>query len=317
MTPTPNLAEASFAAVEHWGELPEGLSFAGDAAAVAIGQDDRIYVFNRGSQRIVMFEQDGSYIDGWGTASEYARPHGLICCADGNLILVDAGSHTVDKVSVDGKLIMRLGVNGAPAAAYSGEPFNQPTDVAEHPVTGDLFVSDGYGNSRIHRYDAAGTPILSWGAPGTDPGQLSNPHGLCLIGEDHLAVCDRENYRIQIFDLDGRLEDVWHWHHPCAIRAGADGTLFVAELGPPAYMHGIIPNMGSCVTVATSAGQAIERLGASLPGLCAGELLAPHGLAVSSNGDLYIAEVNAVYLKGLQKPVPDGELICFRKWRRR
>jgi DNA-binding beta-propeller fold protein YncE len=300
--------------VEHWAELPQGISFEGDAAAVAVGHDDQIYVFNRGAQRIVIFDDNGNYVDGWGTAAQYVRPHGMVCCADGDLILVDAGSHVVDRVTVDGKLVMRIGIDGVASRAYSGDPFNQPTDVAEHPITGDLFVSDGYGNASIHRFDADGRHVLSWGGPGTEPGRLSNPHGLCFVGDDHLAVCDRENYRIQIFDLNGTLEDVWHWHHPCAIRSGPDGTLFVAELGPPTYMHGVIPDMGCCISMARPNGEIFGRLGTALPDMCTGSFLAPHGLAVSPKGDVYVAEVNRVYLEGLHLPVPDGELICFRKW---
>lgn len=299
-----------------WPPLPDGATFAGDAAAVAIGADERIYVFNRGPQRMVVLEPDGTYAGGWGSAEDYARPHGVTACADGDLLLVDAGSHVVQKVHPDGKYVMRLGADGHPSPAYSGKPFNQPTDAAEHPVTREIFVADGYGNSRIHRYDPDGRHILSWGEPGTGAEQLSNSHGLCLLDDEHLAVCDRENYRIQIFDLGGRLVDSWHWHHPCAIRRSGD-LLFVAELGPPAYLHGSIPDMGCCVTVATLDGKVVGRLGDRYPGVEEGRFLCPHGMAVTADGVLYVAEVNAVYLEALGLPVPPREeLHCLRRWSR-
>ena len=297
-----------------WLDLPDGLTFAGDVAAVAVGADERIYVFNRGPQRMVVLEPDGSYAGGWGSAQDYARPHGVTVCADGDLLLVDAGSHVVEKVRPDGERVLRLGTHGRSAAAYSGEPFHKPTDAAEHPANREIFVADGYGNSRIHRYDAGGRHIASWGEPGAGQHQLSNPHGLCLLDDDHLAVCDRENYRIQIFDLDGGLVDSWHWHHPCAIRRSGD-LLYVAELGAPAYMHGAIPDMGCCVTVATLAGTVVGRLGDRYPGTEEGRFLSPHGIAVAPDGVLYVAEVNAMYLEVLGRPVPPREeLPCLRRW---
>jgi hypothetical protein len=299
-----------------WPPLPDGTTFAGDASAVAIGADERIYVFNRGPQRMVVLEPDGTYAGGWGSAEDYARPHGVTACADGDLLLVDAGSHVVEKVRPDGRRILRLGTHGHPSPVYSGEPFHKPTDAAEHPVTREIFVADGYGNSRIHRYDADGRHILSWGEPGSGPEQMSNPHSLCLIDDEHLAVCDRENYRIQIFDLGGGLVESWHWHRPSAIRRGGD-LLFVAELGPPAYLHGSIPNMGCCVTVVTLDGKVVDRLGDRYPGVEEGRFLSPHGMAVAVDGVLYVAEVNAMYLEVLGLPVPAREdLHCLRRWSR-
>ena len=81
--------------------------------------------------------------------------------------------------------------------------FNRPTDIAIHPINRDLFISDGYGNSRIHKFDSYGRHILSWGSPGTEPGEFSLPHNITILGNDKVAVCDRENFRVQIFSLDG------------------------------------------------------------------------------------------------------------------
>ncbi|MFC5064811.1 hypothetical protein [Actinomycetospora atypica] len=297
-----------------WLRLPDGPTFSGAASSVTIGADERIYVFNRGPQRIVVLEADGTYAGGWGDAADYARPHGISTCADGDLLLVDVGAHVIDKVHPDGRRVLRLGTPGHRTAAYSGEPFNQPTDAVEHPATREIFVADGYGNARIHRYDPDGRLISSWGKPGSGPGRLSNPHGLCLLDDDHLAVCDRENHRLQIFDLDGGLVESRHQHRPAAVRRIGD-LLYIAELGPPAYMHGSIPDMGSCVTVTTLDGTAVDRLGAHRPGLGVGAFLSPHGMAVSATGAVYVAEVNAVYLETLGLPVPPlDDLPSLRRW---
>lgn len=317
MTDAPATLTHPYLETPDWPRLPADLHLAGDAAAVAIGSDGRVFVFNRGAQRMVVLDPDGGYVGGWGDAEDYARPHGVTACADGDLLLVDSGSHVVDKVRPeDGERILRLGVHGRASPAYSGEPFNQPTDAAEHPDSREVFVADGYGNARIHRYDADGRHILSWGEPGTGADRLSNPHGICLLDADHLAVCDRENYRVQIYDLRGRLVDSWHWHHPCAIRRHGD-RLYVAELGPPVYMHGVIPNMGCSVTVATLDGRPVERLGGDYPGTEGGRFLAPHGMAVAVDGTLFVAEVNGVYLEALHLPVPPRETLpCLRRWSR-
>ncbi|WP_236792354.1 hypothetical protein [Amycolatopsis sp. GM8] len=316
MSGTDDDLAGGYAETPEWPKLPRDLDFAGDAAAVAIGPDELIYVFNRGPQRMIILRPDGTYAGGWGDAGTYARPHGVTACADGDLLLVDAGSHIVEKVHPDGERVLRLGIHGRASTAYSGEPFNQPTDAAEHPRTREIFVADGYGNSRIHRHDADGRHVLSWGEPGTGAAQLSNPHGICFLDDDHLAVCDRENYRIQIFELDGKLAGTWHWHHPCAIRRSGD-LLYIAELGPPSYMHGTIPNMGCSVTIANKDGKALGRLGGRLPGVEDGRFLAPHGMAVAEDGALYVAEVNAVYLEALGKPVPPRETLpCLRRWSR-
>lgn len=297
-----------------WFGLPDGMDLGGDAAAVAIGPDDLLYVFNRGRERVVILNQEGKYLGGWGDAGTYPRPHGAMFCSDGDLLLVDAGSHVVVKAHRDGRQVLSIGREGVAAPLYSGEPFNQPTDALEHPRSRDIFVADGYGNSSIHRFDAAGAHIASWGEPGSGETQLSNPHGMCLLDDDHLAVCDRENYRIQIFDLTGNLVDSWHWHHPSAIRLVGD-LLYIAELGPPAYLHGKIPKMGCSVAICTKTGEVLERLGADLPGLATGQFLAPHSLAIDERGAIYVAEANAAYLGLLGMPASHAaSLPCLRRW---
>jgi hypothetical protein len=130
-----------------WFGLPDGMDLGGDAAAVAIGPDDLLYVFNRGRERIVVLNEEGEYLGGWGNASTYPRPHGAVFCSDGDLLLVDAGSHVVVKAHRDGEQVLGIGREGVAAPYYSGEPFNQPTDAVEHPRSRDIFVADGYGNS--------------------------------------------------------------------------------------------------------------------------------------------------------------------------
>ena len=115
------------------------------------------------------------------------RTHGLTVGADA-VYCADDGDHTVRKFSSDGTLLLTIGTAGvASDSGYDGKstasiqrgapPFNRPTNVAVAP-SGDLYVSDGYGNARVHRFSADGKLIQSWGEPGLAPGQFNLPHGI-------------------------------------------------------------------------------------------------------------------------------------------
>lgn len=285
------------------------MTFCGDATSVAVDSLDRVHVFNRGPVPLVVFDADGNYLHSWGTG-EFDLPHGIFITADDEIWLIDSGSHFVQKRDVDGNVLMTIGVRGQGARPYSGEPFNGPTDVAVDPASGDVFVADGYGNSHIHKYSADGTHLLSWGGTGDGPGQLSNPHSLCLFG-DAIVVCDRENYRLQFFDLDGRLLDQWHTFMPSAIRSRAGiPYLYLAQLPPPAkYLH-VMENLGRCIQIISPAGEIVERLAGP------DEFVAPHGLAIDSKGDVYVAEVSKTYMEFIGDAILAGiEPVSLRKWR--
>ena len=304
----------SYEPVPQWGALPQGVSFGGDATSVAVDSEDNVYVFNRGSVPVVVLNRDGAVIDSWGEG-EFDQPHGIFIDGADHLYLVDAGGHFVQKRTRDGKLLFTIGTRGEASPLRSGRYFNRPTDVAIHPVTGELFVSDGYGNARVHRFDPAGNHMESFGEPGADEGQFCLPHGIEVLGDDRLVVCDRENYRLQIFTTSGEWVEQWHAHRPAAVRLTADGNaLLVAELGYPGQ-HGA-PNVGCRVCVRSLDGKQPAHFGSPVPGFEAGEFWAPHGLAVDSHGDFYVAEVNSYIIRELRREPPRFEVASLRKWKR-
>ena len=186
---------------------------------------------------------------------------------------------------------MTIGVANQPAAAFSGDPFNRCTHVATDPANGDLFVSDGYANSRVHKYTPDGRHIMSWGGPGTDPGQFNIVHNIATDRDGYVYVCDRENHRIQVFDRDGRLEDVWYnVHRPCALYIDDDQRVYVGELGWGMSVNREMPNIGPRVAIMTTSGKVLERLGNGY-GLDVGQFIAPHGIAVDSQKSIYVGEV--------------------------
>jgi DNA-binding beta-propeller fold protein YncE len=302
--------------VPGWSPVPAAGSFAGDATAVAVDAEDNVFVFSRGPVPVLILDSSGASVGSWG-AGEFVNPHALTIDSQGHLYLVDSrGGHVVQKRTRDGQLLLEIGSRGEAKPAYSGLPFHAPTDVAVHPRSGEIFVSDGYGNARIHRFSPEGAHLMSWGALGSGPGEFFLPHGLAFVDEEHIVVCDRENYRLQVFTLAGELCAVWHSFHPCAI-ASAGGVLFVGELGPPSTKHQPLPNLGNRVSVLNRDGEMIAAIGSGVPGFGADQFVAPHGIAVDSRGDLYVAEVAWTWLTAHHGLAVDlAECTSLRKWRR-
>lgn len=173
----------------------------------------------------------------------------------------------------------------------SGTPFRRCTQTAESS-TGDVYVSDGYGNARIHRFGADGALISSFGRSGVGPGEFNLPHAI-HCHDDHLYVADRENHRIQIFDLDGGLVDIWGGvHRPSALARARTGEWIVAELGPMWPFNRGAPNLGPRISVLSPTGVILARVEMDpAAGTGPGQLVGPHGVAVDSRGDIYIAQV--------------------------
>ena len=118
---------------------------------------------------------------------------------------------------------MSIGRRDEPAPPQSGKPFNRPTTVAFDPKTDDLYITDGYGNARVHKYSTEGEHLFSWGDYGTDPGQFNLPHSVCTDTQGRVYIADRENHRIQIFDDQGNYLEQWNnLHRPCGLHIRDD-----------------------------------------------------------------------------------------------
>jgi len=316
-----NLVDSTtkFAPVDMWAKIPMGVTFRGDATSIAVDSEDNVYVFNRGNYPIAVFDKDGDFIRGFGHG-DFVRPHGIEIDLDDNIYLVDDDGHFIQKRNNDGEILFTLGEKGKPCKWQSGGMFNRPTDIAIHPINRDLFISDGYGNSRIHKFDSYGRHILSWGSPGTEPGEFSLPHNITILGNDKVAVCDRENFRVQIFSLDGEYIKQIHIHHPMSITEGkkGDDRIYVGEMLPPPVQQGV-PNLGAKISILNPDGQLIKQIGDSLPGEGLNQFTSPHGISTDSNGSIYVAEVawTAYFSRpensGLDNP-PLGEVVSLRKW---
>ncbi len=301
--------------VEGWGRLPEGWSFV-EATSVAVDARDQVYVFNRGPHPVIVFDGDGRFLRSWGEG-DFRRPHGITLGPDGSLWLTDDLHHTIRQFTPEGKRLLTIGDPDQPSTLQGGQPFNRPTHVALCPRTGDVYISDGYGNSRVHKYDPRGRHLFSWGAPGTDPGSFNLPHNIATDAEGLVYVADRENHRVQIFDGRGQYLAQWNnLHRPCGLFADRrQGDVFyVGELGSDLPVNAKVANLGNRVSILSSKGDLIGRVGDRFEGEGPGQFVAPHGVATDSRGDLYVAEVT--WTRRGSKENPPREIRSLQKFAR-
>jgi DNA-binding beta-propeller fold protein YncE len=211
-----------FETEEGWPQIPEGYEFP-DASSVAVDSQDNVYVLNRGPHPVIVLDKSGKFLRSWGEGEFDGRAHGIHCSPDDFIWTVNDNQHCVKKYTPEGKLVFVLGVEKQPAGKWSGNPFHTPTNVAISPNTGDIYVTDGYGNSRVHRYTSEGKHIVSWGAPGLDPGEFQIPHNVVIDRDENVYVTDRENLRLQVFDSTGnpRSGRTSTGRKPCAWTARA------------------------------------------------------------------------------------------------
>ena len=298
---------------ENWAKLPDGWSFK-EVAAVGVDRQDNVYCFTRGEHPVIVFDRDGNFLRSWGE-NQYIRAHGVHMGPDDSIYLTDDGGHFVRKSSLDGKVLLELGVPGKPAPYLSGEPFNRCTHTALSPK-GEIYVSDGYGNAKVHKYAPDGKLLLSWGEPGSDPGEFNLVHNICTDADGWVYVADRENHRVQVFDGNGKYETQWNnLHRPCGLYMDyiRHPVCYIGELS----VNRLNANLGPRVSIVDNQGKLLSRIGDPFAGRALTSFIGPHGLTVDSHGDLYVAEVCWTLWPGLfpDQPRPDN-LRTIQKYQR-
>jgi DNA-binding beta-propeller fold protein YncE len=310
--------------VPGWGRLPEGWTYV-EIAGVATDSRGDVYVFNRSEHPMIVFDRDGNFQRAWGEG-QFVRPHGLTIGPDDSLYASDDRDHTVRKYTPDGELLMTLGLSGKASDTgfenfdyrtirRGGPPFNYPTNLALGSG-GEMYISDGYGNARVHKFSPHGELLHSWGEPGGGPGQFNVPHGIAVDREGRVIVADRENSRLQFFSPDG--EFLYQWDdvvRPCEVFAGADGRVFVAELGTIAGLWPWVQRERNAqcgrVSIFDAHGTLLARWGNEDP-MAPDGFFAPHDVWIDSDGSLYVGEVN--YSAGGSKGLVPPECPCLRKY---
>jgi DNA-binding beta-propeller fold protein YncE len=286
-----------------WAKIPAGWSFR-EVAGVATDSRSRVYVFSRSEHPMMVFDPEGEFIESWGEGV-FTKPHNVRVSPDDFVFCSDIRDHTVRKFTQGGELLMTLGTRNVPSdtggdgkitkIVRSAGPFNGPTDIG-FGASGELYVSDGYANARVHVFSPDGSLISSWGRPGTRPGEFNLPHGLLVLGGT-MYVADRENNRMQIFDMKGEFVEEWtDFAGPTGISTSPEGNLVISEFGydpgvPTRYsipQHGrrILPRL----TIRSPEGELLGKIEGEEK--CAtGSFFAPHAVCVDPRGDMYVGEV--------------------------
>ena len=291
--------------VPDWDQLPDGWSHP-DVPGVAVDSEDRVFLFTRTEHPVMVFDGEGGLIETWGS-NDFVKPHHITITEDDHIFCVDKDSHVVHKYSLDGTRVLTIGHEGeASNTGYEAPdyltvqraagPFNQPTKAAI-AADGSIFVADGYGNTRVHRFSPDGEHLFSWGSPGTGIGEFHIPHSIAIDSDDRILVADRENARIQIFDLEGKFLEQWtEMARPDDLAVGRDGRVYIAELGRYAGRYAATPPdssdaLPSNVSVWDPDGYLVARWGGRE--YCSpGSFFAPHGIAVDSKGNIFVTEAN-------------------------
>jgi DNA-binding beta-propeller fold protein YncE len=266
--------------VASWPQPPQGFQF-GLTAAVATDRDDNVYVFHRGKQPIMVFDKSGKFLRSWGDGN-VKTAHGLRIDHEGNVWTTDLGTHQVIKYDPNGKVLLTLGTKNKKGVAP--DRFNMPADVAVS-ATGDIYVADGYGNSRVVKFAKDGKYLKEWGKKGKGQGEFNLVHAIFLDGKGRVYVGDRENDRVQVFDTEGKYQEQWN-------QSGAPYGLFLQ--GGQRML--VADGRGNVVRIMDLNGKVLTTFG--MKGTAAGQFLMPHGICADSQGAIYVTEGDG---KRLQK----------------
>jgi len=254
--------------LESWGQLPAGLA-SGGASQVSTTPEGQIVVFRRAVPSFFVLNPDGTFVKSWGE-TPYRLAHGIRIDKDGFIWASDNSDNLIQKFSPDGKLVMTLGKKGMAGDNMSQDAFDGPADVFVAP-NGDIFIADGYRNSRVVQFSKDGKFIrIIGGTKGSEPGQFNLPHALVIDSNGRLIVADAENSRIQVFDQSGKFLEQWT-NFPAKPRGAlyitADDTLYVSYVDAEAIT---IMKDGKVLDTVKGVGGR------------------PHGMTLDKQGNIYI-----------------------------
>jgi DNA-binding beta-propeller fold protein YncE len=252
----------------------------GAASAVATDSKGNILAFHRGEHPILIFDSHGKVLRSFGDGL-FTSAHGLRVDADDNIWVTDNANHTVIKFSHDGLVLMTLGERNV--AGEDATHFNKPADIA-FAANGDFYIADGYGNSRVVKFNKAGEFLLAWGKKGTGPGEFNLPHAVQVDAGGRVYVGDRENNRIQVCDANGKFLRQFQGFAPFGLFITPDQDLFIAD------------GRANKVLKLTLEGKVLTSWGTT--GAEPGNFRLAHGLTVASDGAVYVTEITG---KRIQK----------------
>jgi sugar lactone lactonase YvrE len=277
-----------------WPEKPREYGW-GAMPGIATDKKDNVWIFTRARPPVQVFDGAGKFVRAWASES-ILIPHHIRVDHEGHIWVTDIGSHTVQKYTVDGKLLQMIGTSGKPGC--DATHMNKPADVTVLP-SGDIFVADGYGNRRIVHFDKTGKFVKDWGEEGTQPGQFALPHSIVSDSQKRLYVADRENARVQVFDTDGKLLDVWDkLMTPWGLYVKNDDEIWICGSSQSKADDGsgyaVLPPEDQVMVKVDHRGQVLLRVPLPMtqepPGK-PGAVDWVHGIALDSIGNIYVGDI--------------------------
>jgi DNA-binding beta-propeller fold protein YncE len=285
--------ELGYRVVPDFFELPPSAGF-GEASGVALNSKGHIFLFQRAKPMLAEYDERGKFVRSIGDGL-WDHPHGLRIDGDDDIWTTDDGNHLVLKLNPAGRVLLVLGRKD-----WGGEAtwlFNKPTDVA-FAKNGDIFVTDGYGNSRVVKFDRDGNFIKTWGKYGTGPGEFDLPHSIVVDQEDRVYVGDRENARIEIFDADGNFLKEWKGiGYPYGLFITPDQHIWMVD---GAYDR---------IVELDQNGKILGAMGE--PGRASGQLAWAHFMAVGPDRRIYVAEVLNWRFQVFAPTAPTGKMAKY------
>jgi hypothetical protein len=325
-----SVPEIPFDSVPDYFKYPAEMNL-GEMASVAVNSKGHVFMLSRSNlsgplfgtiaTQVLEFDQNGNYLREVGKGLYgFGFGHGIRVDRDDNIWVVDKGTSMVVKLNPQGHVTLVLGrkeenvdEHEYPKRGVAWTPphqvdnyFNQPTDIA-WDAAGNMYISDGYQNSRIAKIDKNGDWVKSWGSRGTEPGQFNTPHNIGVDNKGNVYVADRGNARMQVFDRDGKFLRIIKINVPPppgarqvlgdtpdtplttgAFAPGAPWTICITP-GPTQYLYTNDAFPGRIYKL-TLDGQVVGMLGTA--GRQLKQFNWAHGIACPSENELYVADLN-------------------------
>jgi sugar lactone lactonase YvrE len=276
--PAVSAQQANYKVDANWAQLPQGTTWNGSTSWITADGKGNILVLVRTAPYFRWFTRDGKFVKAQGEDGLFESAHSVTIDSQGFLWVTDSAAHLVHKLSPDARVLMTLGRKGVAGDNTSRDSFNQPNHVAIAP-NGDIYISDGYVNSRVVHFTGNGQFVrIIGGVKGSEPGQLQVPHGVALDSRGRILVNDSDNQRVSVFDKNGKFVESWPFPSRGGIVVASDDTVYVSDVN--AGVVNIVKN-----------GKRIDTVSADRS----------HGLGADTDGSIYVSGASRMTVMKITK----------------
>tara|TARA_B110000305_G_scaffold240853_1_gene312769 strand:- start:1383 stop:2288 length:906 start_codon:yes stop_codon:yes gene_type:complete len=255
--------EQNYSVDGNWAQVPGG-AWDGSTSWITTNGKGQVVVLVRTPPYVRIFNRDGSFVKSWSSDFEIGSAHSITLDDEGNSWISDSARHVIHKFGLEGELLMTLGILDEAGDNASRDKFNQPNHVFI-AANDDIYVSDGYVNSRVVHFSADGSfKRIIGGEKGTGPGQFQAVHGVALDSRNRILINDSENFRVQVWSPEGEYIESWPYPSRGGIEIMDDDTMYISDVN-----EGTVSIVKDGVLLDTA------------------YALRAHGLGVDSDGTIY------------------------------